>query len=69
MYYIVEIHDKESEELGCLMHEENGQMVPTRFDSFSKAKVQAAIIKKELKATQYTNIVSFESDSASSEEQ
>jgi len=59
MYYLVEIHDTESEEIGCIMEEVDGQLEPTRFDTFSQAKVQAAIVKEKLRKTQYTYIVSF----------
>ena len=59
MYYLVEIHDTESEEIGCIMESVDGDMKPVRYDTFSQAKVQAAIIKEKLRKTQYTHIVSF----------
>jgi hypothetical protein len=58
MYYLVEIHDTESEEIGCIMEEVDGQMQPTRYDTYSKAKVQSVLIKEKLSKTQYTHIVS-----------
>lgn len=58
MYYIVEIHDTESEEIGCIMEEVDGKMQPTRFDTFSQANVQSVLIKEKLSKTQYTHIVS-----------
>lgn len=58
MYYLVEIHDTSSEEIGCLMEELEGVLQPKKFDTFSQANVQAAIIKEKLRKTQYTHIVS-----------
>tara|TARA_B100002019_G_C21238009_1_gene583863 strand:- start:231 stop:422 length:192 start_codon:yes stop_codon:yes gene_type:complete len=48
MYYIVEIHNTESEEIGVLTHEEEGEQVISKFDSWSKAQVQAALLKQQL---------------------
>ena len=59
MYYLVEIHDTDSDEIGCIMESVDGEMKPIKYDTFSQAKVQAAIIKEKLRKTQYTHIVSF----------
>jgi hypothetical protein len=40
------------------MEEVDGQMQPTRYDTYSKAKVQSVLIKEKLSKTQYTHIVS-----------
>ena len=63
MYYVVEIHDVNSEDVGCIMKEnEEGQLAPTRFDSFSKAKVQASLVDAQLPKGKYTHIVSMNDD-------
>lgn len=59
MYYLVEIHDTESKQIGCIMSEIEGELKPTRFNTYSQANVQASLIKEKLSKTQYTHIVSF----------
>jgi ATP-dependent RNA circularization protein (DNA/RNA ligase family) len=59
MYYLVEIHDTDSDEIGCIMESVDGEMKPIKYDTFSQAKVQASLIKSTLSKTQYTYIVSF----------
>ena len=69
MYYIVEIHDVDSDEIGCIMKEnEEGQLAPTRFDTFSKAKVQASLVDSQLPKGKYTHIVSMNDDGTPTEE-
>ena len=66
MYYIVEIHDVDSEDIGCIMKEnDEGQLAPTRFDTFSKARVQAALVDAQLPKGKYTHIVSLNDDKSS----
>ena len=60
MYYIVEIHNTENDDIGVLMHEEDGEQVITKFDSWSKAKAQAGLLGKNLQPNLTTKIVSFE---------
>lgn len=60
MYYIVEIHNTENDDIGVLMHEEAGEQTITKFDSWSKAKVQAELLSKQLQPNLSTKIVSFE---------
>lgn len=68
MYYIIEIHNTENSDIGVLMHEEAGEQVITKFDSWSKAKVQAGLLSNQLQPNLSTKIVSFEesNDSADS---
>jgi ATP-dependent RNA circularization protein (DNA/RNA ligase family) len=56
MYYIVEIHDVDSDDIGCIMKEIDGEMQPVKYDTFSKAKVQAALIAKDLPKGKYVHI-------------
>jgi len=60
MYYIIEIHNTENDEIGVLMHDEAGEQVITKFDSWSKAKVQAGVLGSRLQPNLSTKIVSFE---------
>ena len=61
MYYLVEIHDTESEEIGCIMEEDDdGNLSPKKFDTFSQANVQASLLKDKLSKTQYTHLVSID---------
>ena len=63
MYYIVEIHDVDSEDIGCIMKEnDEGQLAPTRFDTFSKARVQAALVDAQLPKGKYVHIESMNDD-------
>jgi hypothetical protein len=41
---------------------DDGQLAPTRFDSFSKAKVQASLVDAQLPKGKYTHIVSMNDD-------
>ena len=68
MYYIIEIHNTENDDIGVLMHDEAGEQVITKFDSWSKAKAQAGILGERLQPNLSTKIVSFEDthDSTSS---
>ena len=59
MYYVVEIHDVDSEEIGCIMEEIDGTMQPVKYDTFSKAKVQAALVSKDLPKGKYIHIESM----------
>ena len=59
MYYVVEIHDVDSEEIGCIMEEIDGVMQPVKYDTFSKAKVQAALVAKDLPKGKYVHIESM----------
>ena len=68
MYYIVEIHDVDSDDIGCIMKEnEEGQLAPTRFDTFSKAKVQASLVDAQLPKGKYTHIVGMNDDGTPTE--
>lgn len=60
MYYIIEIHNTENDDIGVLMHDEAGEQVITKFDSWSKAKVQAGLLGNQLQPNLSTKIVSFE---------
>ena len=60
MYYIVEIHNTENDDIGVLTHEENGEQIISKFDSWSKAKAQAGLLGKNLQPNLTTKIVSFE---------
>ena len=68
MYYIIEIHNTENDDIGVLMHDEAGEQIITKFDSWSKAKAQAGILGSKLQPNLSTKIVSFEesNDSADS---
>ena len=68
MYYLVEIHDTASENVGCIMEDLEGVLQPRKFDTFSKAKVQAGLVKEKLTKTQYTHIVSIENDKPTTNE-
>ena len=67
MYYIVEIHNTENEDIGVLTHEENGEQIISKFDSWSKAKAQAGLLGKNLQPNLTTKIVSFEDTHDSSD--
>ena len=67
MYYIVEIHNTENEDVGVLTHEENGEQIISKFDSWSKAKAQAGLLGKNLQPNLTTKIVSFEDTHDSSD--
>jgi len=60
MYYIIEIHNTENEDIGVLMHDESGVQVITKFDSWSKAKAKAGILGNQLQPNLSTKIVSYE---------
>jgi len=63
LHYLVEIHDKNSDVIGCIMEEdENGNLSPKKFDSHSKANVQASLLKEKLTEGKYTQIVSVEDE-------
>ncbi len=59
-YFVVEIHDTESDKIGVLMHIVDGEDRLSKFDSFSQANVQAALLKENLTENLYTKIVSYE---------
>ena len=59
-YFVVEIHDNESDKIGVLTHEVEGESQLSKFDSFSQAKVQEALLKENLTENLYTKIVSHE---------
>ena len=59
-YFVVEIRDKESDKVGVLTHEADGESQISKFDSFSQANVQAALLKENLTENLYTKIVSHE---------
>ena len=62
LHYLVEIHDKNSEEIGAIMEkDEFGDLMPKKYDSFSQANAQAALIKSQLPEGRYTKVVSIES--------
>jgi len=67
MYYIIEIHNTENSDIGVLMHDEEGTQVITKFDSWSKAKVQAGILETKLQPNLSTKIVSFKETHDSSD--
>lgn len=60
MYYVVEIYNDENDEVGVLTHEEDGEQVISKFDSFSKAKVQEGLVKQKIEKPLKTRIVSQE---------
>lgn len=68
MYMLVEIHDTESDEVGCIMEEIDGQLVPQKFDTHSQANYHAVLIKEKLRKSQYTHIVWINEDKDSVEE-
>ena len=62
LHYLVEIHDKNSEEIGAIMEkDEFGDLMPKKYDSFSQANAQAVLIKAQLPEGRYTKVVSIES--------
>ena len=46
MQYIIEIHNTENDDVGVLMHDEDGVQVITKLDSWSKAKAKAGILSQ-----------------------
>ena len=66
MYYIIEIHNTENDDVGVLMHDEGSEQVITKFDSWSKAKAKAGILGNQLQPNLSTKIVSFEESHDSS---
>jgi hypothetical protein len=60
LQYIIEIHNSENDDVGVLMHDEDGVQVITKFDSWSKAKAKAGILGNQLQPNLSTKIVSFE---------
>ncbi len=59
VYYLVEIHSTQSDEIGLMCDEVDGVQHPTKFDSFSKARVQAAKLEEQLgKSRWFTKIIS-----------
>ena len=60
MQYIIEIHNTENDDVGVLMHDEDGVQLITKFDSWSKAKAKAGILGNQLQPNLSTKIVSFE---------
>lgn len=59
-YFIVEIHDTSSDKIGILTHIVDGEDQLSKFNSFSQANVQAALLKENLPENMYTKIVSHE---------
>ena len=59
-YFIVEIHDTGSDKIGVLTHVVDGEDQLSKFESFSQANVQAALLKQNLTENLYTKIVSHE---------
>lgn len=62
MYYIVEIHNTENSDVGVLTHEEDGEQIISKFDTWSKAKAQASLLANQLQTNLSTKIISFEDD-------
>ena len=60
MQYIIEIHNSENDDVGVLMHDEDGVQVITKLESWSKAKAKASILSQQLQPNLSTKIVSFE---------
>jgi len=60
LQYIIEIHNTENDDVGVLMHDEDGEQVITKFDSWSKAKAKAGILSQQLQPNLSTKIVSYE---------
>ena len=67
MQYIIEIHNSENDDVGVLMHEEDGVQVVTKFDAWSKAKAKAGILGNQLQPNLSTKIVSFKESYDSSD--
>ena len=59
-YFVVEIHDTSSDKIGVLTHIVDGEDKLSKFNSFSQANVQAALLKENLTENLYTKIVSHE---------
>lgn len=60
MQYIIEIHNSENDDVGVLMHDEDGVQVITKLESWSKAKAKASILSQQLQPNLSTKIVSFQ---------
>ena len=60
MQYIIEIHNSENDDVGVLMHDEDGVQVITKLESWSKAKAKAAILGNQLQPNLSTKIISYE---------
>ena len=60
MQYIIEIHNSENDDVGVLMHDEDGVQVITKIDSWSTAKAKAGILSQQLQPNLSTKIVSYE---------
>jgi len=60
LQYIIEIHNSENDDVGVLMHDEDGVQVITKLESWSKAKAKASILSQQLQPNLSTKIVSFE---------
>jgi len=60
MYYIIEIHNTENDDVGVLMHDEDREQVITKLESWSKAKAKAGVLGKQLQPNLSAKIVSFE---------
>ena len=60
MQYIIEIHNTENDDVGVLMHDEDGVQVITKLESWSKAKAKASILSQQLQPNLSTKIVSFQ---------
>ena len=63
MQYIIEIHNSENDDVGVLMHDEDGVQVITKLESWSKAKAKASILSQQLQPNLSTKIVSYEETS------
>jgi hypothetical protein len=63
LQYIIEIHNSENDDVGVLMHDEDGVQVITKLDSWSKAKAKAGTLSKQLQPNLSTKIVSYEETS------
>jgi len=60
LQYIIEIHNSENDDVGVLMHDEDGVQVITKLESWSKAKAKAGVLGKQLQPNLSAKIVSFE---------
>jgi len=60
LQYIIEIHNSENDDVGVLMHDEDGVQVITKLESWSKAKAKASILSQQLQPNLSTKIVSFQ---------
>lgn len=59
MYYIIEIHNTENDEIGVVTEEIDGEQIIKKFDTWSKAKAMSGTLNRDTPENLSTHIVTI----------